>query len=145
MPTIVFDHLEALAIDTRGPCIGFAPQVGECQDVFAVDLVVQLMKSIARLFLRFGVEGPLQLPNLFWSCQTHRQSPNSCALYLHLELRPLPSTGITRLLRYYEPVRHPTRPGSVPRGLPVVRRIKAKLRHLANVAASECTCGTSDA
>ena len=27
-----------------------------------------------------------------------------------LEVRPLPSTGITRLPRYYEPVRHPTRP-----------------------------------
>ena len=27
------------------------------------------------------------------------------------EVRPLPSTGITRLRRYYEPVRHPTRPG----------------------------------
>src|SRR6266702_2581081 len=27
-----------------------------------------------------------------------------------LEVRPLPSTGITRLRRYYEPVRHPTRP-----------------------------------
>src|SRR5450755_3859175 len=28
-----------------------------------------------------------------------------------LELRPLPSTGITRLRRYYEPLRHPRRPG----------------------------------
>src|SRR6516165_9336452 len=27
-----------------------------------------------------------------------------------LELRPLPSTGITRLLRYYEPLRHPSAP-----------------------------------
>jgi hypothetical protein len=27
-----------------------------------------------------------------------------------LELRPLPSTGVTRLPRYYEPVRHPRRP-----------------------------------
>ena len=27
------------------------------------------------------------------------------------EVRPLPSTGITWLRRYYEPVRHPTRPG----------------------------------
>jgi hypothetical protein len=27
------------------------------------------------------------------------------------QLRPLPSTGITRLHRYYEPLRHPTRPG----------------------------------
>src|SRR5208337_2915560 len=28
-----------------------------------------------------------------------------------LELRPLPSTGITRLPRYYEPLRHPSAPG----------------------------------
>ena len=28
-----------------------------------------------------------------------------------LELRPLPSTGITRLQRYYEPLRHPSAPG----------------------------------
>src|SRR5450631_3457059 len=28
-----------------------------------------------------------------------------------LELRPLPSTGVTRLRRYYEPLRHPKRPG----------------------------------
>jgi hypothetical protein len=27
------------------------------------------------------------------------------------EVRPLPSTGVTRLRRYYEPLRHPTRPG----------------------------------
>jgi hypothetical protein len=27
------------------------------------------------------------------------------------EVRPLPSTGVTRLQRYYEPVRHPRRPG----------------------------------
>ena len=34
--------------------------------------------------------------------------PTSCAC---LELRPLPSTGITRLPRYYEPLRHPKAPG----------------------------------
>jgi hypothetical protein len=28
-----------------------------------------------------------------------------------LELRPLPSTGVTQLPRYYEPLRHPGRPG----------------------------------
>ena len=27
-----------------------------------------------------------------------------------LELRPLPSTGVTRLRRYYGPLRHPKRP-----------------------------------
>jgi hypothetical protein len=39
-----------------------------------------------------------------------------CSWTLHafdagLELRPLPSTGVTRLQRYYEPLRHPRRPG----------------------------------
>ena len=34
--------------------------------------------------------------------------PTSCVC---LELRPLPSTGITRLPRYYEPLRHPKAPG----------------------------------
>ena len=29
---------------------------------------------------------------------------------VRLQLRPLPSTGVTRLHRYYEPLRHPTRP-----------------------------------
>ena len=33
------------------------------------------------------------------------------ASYVGLELRPLPSTGITRLPRYYEPLRHPSAPG----------------------------------
>ena len=33
------------------------------------------------------------------------------ALRVSLQLRPLPSTGVTRLPRYYGPLRHPTRPG----------------------------------
>src|SRR5450755_1713563 len=49
------------------------------------------------------------------------------------EVRPLSSTGITRLRRYYEPVRHPPRPGlslagvrlarKPPLGFPVLRPI----------------------
>src|SRR5262249_52256227 len=35
------------------------------------------------------------------------------------EVRPLPSTGITRLPRYDEPVRHPSAARPVPRGRPV--------------------------
>ena len=30
---------------------------------------------------------------------------------VHLQLRPLPSASVTRLHRYYGPLRHPTRPG----------------------------------
>jgi hypothetical protein len=33
------------------------------------------------------------------------------AYYVRLQLRPLPSTGVTRLHRYYKPLRHPKRPG----------------------------------
>ncbi len=39
------------------------------------------------------------------------QSPGSCSFRHSLELRPLPSTGVTRLHRYYGPFRHPIRPG----------------------------------
>ena len=35
----------------------------------------------------------------------------SAACCVDLELRPLPSTGVTRRPRYYGPIRHPRRPG----------------------------------
>ena len=40
-------------------------------------------------------------------CPISRSFTTSC---VGLELRPLPSTGITRLPRYYEPLRHPSAP-----------------------------------
>ena len=42
-------------------------------------------------------------------------------LALNLELRPLPSTGITRLHQYYGPLRHPRGARPVPHGRPVGR------------------------
>src|ERR1700756_1675560 len=41
-------------------------------------------------------------------CPISRSLTASC---VGLELRPLPSTGITRLQRYYWPLRHPSAPG----------------------------------
>src|SRR5258708_244611 len=41
-------------------------------------------------------------------CPISRSLTTSCVC---LELRSLPSTGITRLPRYYEPLRHPRAPG----------------------------------
>src|SRR6478672_3116541 len=41
-------------------------------------------------------------------CPISRSLTACCAC---LELRPLPSTGITQLPRYYGPLRHPTAPG----------------------------------
>ena len=40
-----------------------------------------------------------------------RQSPAVTTFDTSFEPRPLPSPGITRLQRYYEPFRHPDRPG----------------------------------
>src|SRR5271163_1253499 len=68
------------------------------------------------------------------------QSPGSLtASCVCLELRPLPSPGVTRLQRYYKPLRHPTAPGlsltgvrlvipDLAVGLPVLRTL------------SLCTC-----
>src|SRR6516162_7631080 len=41
-------------------------------------------------------------------CPISRSLTTSC---VGLELRPLPSPGITRFQRYYEPLRHPSAPG----------------------------------
>src|SRR6266446_8700710 len=41
----------------------------------------------------------------------HGHSPAPARFPNPPEVRPLPSTGVTRLPRYYEPVRLPTRPG----------------------------------
>jgi hypothetical protein len=43
-----------------------------------------------------------------------RLSPISLSVVascVRLQLRPLPSTGVTRLRQYYKPLRHPKRPG----------------------------------
>jgi hypothetical protein len=41
----------------------------------------------------------------------HGHSPDSSHFQTAPEVRSLPSAGITRFPRYYEPLRHPTRPG----------------------------------
>jgi hypothetical protein len=77
------------------------------------------------------------------------QSPGPSPRHaFRLELRPLPSTGITRLQRYYKPLRHPTAPGLslagvrliIPDhalGLPVLRALSlyACCRHYPGAAA----------
>jgi len=45
-----------------------------------------------------------------WCFQAHRQSPHLIRFENAPEVRALPSTGITRLRRYYDPVRLPRRP-----------------------------------
>ena len=54
----------------------------------------------------------LQLLNTWLELLGSSPIPRSfVASCVSFQLRPLPSTGITRLRRYYEPLRHPKRPG----------------------------------
>jgi hypothetical protein len=57
-----------------------------------------------------AIQLPLQAPELFRRLQAHRQSPLLACRQSAPEVRTLPSTGITRLQRYYDPVRLPDRP-----------------------------------
>jgi hypothetical protein len=52
----------------------------------------------------------------------HGHSPDRHGFRNTPEVRPLPSTGVTRLRRYYGPVRLPRRPGLSLAGVPLAKR-----------------------
>src|SRR6202030_3155165 len=64
----------------------------------------QLLPSLSRVTPSAAFEHVSEL----LGCPISRSLTACCVC---LELRPLPSTGITRLLRYCEPLRHPSAPG----------------------------------
>src|SRR5258705_9882963 len=70
-------------------------------------------------------------------CPISRSFPTYCVC---LELRSLPSTGITRLQRYYEPLRHPKAPGLSLAGFPVGRRFDHAVGLPVLRTLSLCTC-----
>src|SRR5258705_9875400 len=79
---------------------------------------IRLSDKTSRLCFR--VQRHLQFLNPSWSLYV-AQSPRFFTTYcVCLELRPLPSTGITRFQRYYEPLRHPKAPGLSLAGLQLV-------------------------
>src|SRR5450759_4038916 len=72
----------------------------------------------------------------FIGCPISRSFTTYCVC---LELRPLPSTGITQLQRYYEPLRHPKAPGLSVTGVRLVVPDHAKGLPVLR-ALSLCTC-----
>src|SRR5229473_5733443 len=79
---------------------------------------IRLSDKTSRLCFR--VQRHLQFLNPSWSLYV-AQSPRFFTTYcVCLELRPLPSAGITRFQRYYEPLRHPKAPGLSLAGLQLV-------------------------
>ena len=69
-------------------------------------------------------------------CPISRSLTTSCVC---LELRLLPSTGVTRLQRYYEPLRHPRAPGPSLAGVRLLTAERA-LAFPVLRALSLCTC-----
>ena len=93
-----------------------------------IDLVVQGVETKARRCLRFRVQRRLQLLDLPGVVRLVPISRPSLLAALVLEPRPLPSTGVTRLPRYYGPIRHLKCARPIPRGNPVGRpRPRARL------------------
>src|SRR5450755_3569199 len=104
------DSREALAIHSRRALIGLCQCICMVQDVLPVDLVVEKIETVVRLFLRFLVQLPLKHPDLNRCLQAHRQSPLLSFFKSTSEVRVLPSAGITRHPRSYDPLRLPVRP-----------------------------------
>ena len=102
-----FDHREGDPVHARRALVGARQLVGVAQDVLAADLVVEQVEAERRLLLRLEIELPLKLPDTFRCCQAHRQSPILGFVESAPEVRALPSAGITRPHRYYDPVRLP--------------------------------------
>ena len=85
-------------------------RISMAEDVRAIDLVVEHIEAEGRLRLRLTIQLPLNAPDLFGRLQAHRQSPILATFGSSPEVRALPSTGIARLQRSYDPVRPPPEP-----------------------------------
>ena len=105
-----FDRLEGHPVHPRGASIRARHLIGMGQNVLAVHLVVEPVEPERRLGLRLGVELPLKPLDLLRSREPHRQSPDPWPRRKHPEVRPRPSTGVTRLPRYHGPLRLPHEP-----------------------------------
>ena len=69
---------------------------------------IRLSDKTSRALLRATPSAAFEHSSELIGCPISRFLTTSC---VYLELRSLPSTGITRLQRYCEPLRHPRAPG----------------------------------
>ena len=102
--------VERLPVHSRRTAVLLGERVGVGQDVLPLHLVVQGVEPVRRLLLGLRVQLPLEPPELSRGLPGSRQSPAPPLVRAHPEPGPLPSTGITRLPRYYGPLRRLPRP-----------------------------------
>ena len=123
------DVREALTIHTRCALVGAALGIGVRQDILAAHLCRTERRSDTRLLPSLSRATPSaasEHSSESIGCPISRSLATCC---VRLELRSLPSTGVNRLRRYYEPLRHPGGPArpsrasgwsslATPRGFP---------------------------
>ena len=101
-----------LAVYSRRSAIGFAASIGKRQNIPSIHLVVQRVESAGRAIPSLCHATPSATSEHLMGLLDSSPIPRSLiACCVSFQLRPLPSTGITRLPRYYGPLRHPRRPG----------------------------------
>ena len=83
------------------------------------DFRIRLSDKLTPLLSRATPSAVSEHSSELIGCPISRSFTTYCVC---LELRSLPSTDITRLQRYYEPLRHPQGARPVPRGRPVGHR-----------------------
>src|SRR5258705_1523644 len=108
---IRFDVPKVLAVHARCALVGAALVIGMCQNILAADLVVQGVEAITGFLpslSRVTPSAASEHVSELLGCPISRSLTACCVC---LEPRPLPSPGIIRLQRYYEPLRHPRAPG----------------------------------
>src|SRR5690349_788676 len=105
-----FDRCECHPIYPRCAVVRTHQVIGVAQDVAAIDLVVEQVEAEVRFCLCLEIQLPLEGPDLTGRLQAHRQSPILISVRSTPEVRVLPSAGVTRLHRSYDPVRLPQAP-----------------------------------
>src|SRR6266487_1740409 len=110
-PPVRVDVREVLTIHPRRALVRAALGIGMRQNILAADLCrtgrrsdTRLLPSLSRATPSAASEHSSELIG----CPISSSLTTYC---VRLELRSLPSTGVTRLQRYYEPLRHPRAPG----------------------------------
>src|SRR5215471_3415135 len=104
-----FDLCESHPVHSRRAQVGFRQPIGVPQNVGSPDLVVEQVEAEVRFRLRLEIELLLKVPDVIRRFEAHRQSPSAFLAFFQSvpEVRPLSSTGVTRLHRSYEPVPTP--------------------------------------
>jgi hypothetical protein len=104
------DHRERHPVHPGRTLVRACQVVGVTENILAINLVVEQVEAERRFRLRLEIKLPLKPPDVFRCLQARRQLPILVFVESAPEVRALPSAGVTRPHRSYNPVRLPPGP-----------------------------------